>query len=199
MSLVSVITPTWQRHDLLLGRCIPSVRAQTHQPVEHVVVSDGPDPELAALLAERAPEVVFLQLPEHLDGDVDYGSRARNHGIAHATGDVIAYLDDDNSWRPDHLEHLVAALPDVDFVYSQMLRHPRGDVIGQAPPAYGSIDTSLIAHQAGLPQRCGMWPLPGELDGDKHAPDWGVVARWLAGGATWKHVGYITCDYFFAE
>ena len=81
MTTVSVVTPTWQRRELLLERCIPSVRAQTHQPVEHLVISDGPDSELAALLAEHAPEVTFLQLPEHLDGTVDYGSRARNHGL----------------------------------------------------------------------------------------------------------------------
>lgn len=199
MTLATVITPTWRRHDLPLERCIPSVRAQTHQPVEHIVVSDGPDSELAALLAKQAPEVVFLQLPEHLDGEVDYGSRARNHGLLHAAGDVVAYLDDDNAWRPDHLEQLIAALSGVDFAYSQMLRHPREDVIGQAPPAYGSIDTSLIAHHRGLPERCGMWPLPHEIDGDKHAPDWGVVARWLGAGASWRHVAQVTCDYFFAE
>ena len=45
--LVSVITPTWQRHALLLDRCIPSVAAQDYPNVDHVVVSDGPDPALA--------------------------------------------------------------------------------------------------------------------------------------------------------
>ncbi len=44
--LVSVITPTWNRHDLLLNRCIPSVEAQTYPDIEHIIVSDGPDPDL---------------------------------------------------------------------------------------------------------------------------------------------------------
>jgi hypothetical protein len=44
-----------------------------------------------------------------------------------------------------------------------------------------------------------MWPLPDQLDGDKHAPDWGVVARWLGAGATWAFVPHVTVDYYFAE
>jgi GT2 family glycosyltransferase len=40
--LVSVITPTWQRHELLL-EAIENVRQQTYRPIEHVIVSDGPD------------------------------------------------------------------------------------------------------------------------------------------------------------
>jgi len=49
---VSVITPTWQRHDLLLSRTVPSVQAQRYPSVEHIIVSDGPDPELKDKLAQ---------------------------------------------------------------------------------------------------------------------------------------------------
>jgi len=48
--LVSVVTPTWQRHRILLERCIPSVQSQDYPNVQHVIVSDGPDPELASRL-----------------------------------------------------------------------------------------------------------------------------------------------------
>jgi hypothetical protein len=43
---VTIVTPTWQRHDLLLNRAIPSVQAQGYPGVEHLVISDGPDPPL---------------------------------------------------------------------------------------------------------------------------------------------------------
>lgn len=204
MTLISVITPTWQRHRLLIDRCLPSVKNQTWPLIEHIVVSDGPDRELASLLTDelwkrplKSRRLVYLQLTDHPDGDVDYGSRARNHGLKHATGDIVAYLDDDNAWRPNHLEVLAPALESSDFAYTRMLRHPHEDEIGAAPPAYGSVDTSLIAHRAGLPQRCGMWPLPAEITGDKHAPDWGVVERWLRADATWTHVPEVTVDYYF--
>jgi glycosyltransferase involved in cell wall biosynthesis len=206
VTLVSVITPTWQRHDLLMQRCIPAVFEQTYSEIEHVIVSDGPDRALAETLALdlwRRPlktrPLRYDQLPEHIVGShVDYGSRARNRGLVVATGTYVAYLDDDNTWRPDHLKLLVEALETsgADFAYSQMIRHPLGDTIGADPPREGQIDTSLIVHRAGLPQRCGMWPLPDELTGDKHAPDWGVVARWLHAGATWIHVPTITTDYY---
>lgn len=198
MTLVSVITPTWLRHGHLIDRCIPSVQAQTHPKVEHIVVSDGPDPALRELLAGQP--VIYLEVPEHHtypDGQVDYGSRPRNHALPYATGEYVAYLDDDNAYRPNHLQLLVGALESADFAYSRMLRHPHGDVIGHLPPRYGGIDTSLIVHRAGVPQKYGMWPLPDEIDGDKHAPDWGVVSRWLHAGATWTHVPDITVDYYF--
>lgn len=207
--LVSVITPTWRRRDVLLSRCLPSVYAQTYLRVEHVVVSDGPDRELDVALAndlwrrprDRRP-LVYQWLGEHDDAPpVDYGSRARNRGLAVASGAFVAYLDDDNAYRPYHVEWLLTALlenPDADFAYSRLVTHPAGLVIGSEPPAYTQLDTSVIMHRAGVPQRLGMWPLPHELTGDQHAPDWGIVERWLRGGAKWVHVPHVTLDYWTA-
>src|SRR4029077_2492629 len=88
---ISVITPTWQRARLLLTRCIPSVAAQDYDgEVEHVIVSDGPDETLAGV-----PGVVFL--PDHRPAP-NRGIWARLAGTRLATGDLIAYLDDDNAW-----------------------------------------------------------------------------------------------------
>lgn len=206
MSLVSVITPTWRRHQLLMDRCVQSVYRQTHTPIEHIVVSDGPDRELADIIAGdlwRRPlktrPLRYLQLGEHLDGPVDYGSRARNHGLKYATGEFIAYLDDDNAYRPEHLSLLIGAMDEsgADFGYSRMLRHPNNDMVGHPSPVYGGVDTSLLIHRRGVPEQFGMWPLPAEIEGDAHAPDWAVVARWLDKGATWVHLPEVTVDYFF--
>lgn len=210
MTLISVITPTWKRHDLLMGRCIPSVFTQTWGDVEHVVVSDGPDRPLMELLAQdlwRRPmrgaktrPLVTDQLATHIEGTIDYGSRARNHAVKIASGDLIAYLDDDNAYRPEHLEILAEAFADpaVDFAYSKLITHPGEMVIGTIAPQYGGIDTSIIMHRADTLQRFGWWPEPDELIGDKHAPDWGVVERWLMAGANWAHVPVITVDYYTA-
>jgi glycosyltransferase involved in cell wall biosynthesis len=200
MSLVTVITPTWQRADLLVDRCIPSVRAQTWPDVEHVVVCDGPDPSLARKLRAQYPAVVFDQLAHHIDGLVDYGSRARNRGLELASGDYVAYLDDDNAYQPKHVQLLVEALqanPKAEFAYSRMHVYWSSDYqIGSAPPAYGCIDTSLLMHRRGVPEKYGLWPLPGRIDGDKHAPDWAVVASWLAHGAQWTFVNEVSVDYW---
>ena len=187
---ISVLTPTLNRHEILLNRCIPSVRAQTYPDVEHVVVSDGPDPELASLLKHSG--VVYAEVPDGPSGD--YGCRARNLAATVATGDLFAYLDDDNAYRPDHLTRLAAALedPDVDFAYSRMeLFGPWGGEVGSAPPACGCIDSSLIvARRETL--RFGEWA------GGRYEVDWDIVERWLAGGARWAFVPEVTVDYWRA-
>ena len=192
---VSVITPTWNRHDFVRTRAIASVQAQTYRDVEHVVVSDGPDPVLRALMADYP--VTYLECRHHDGHPMNFGSAARNRGLMAITGDVVAYLDDDNEWRPDHLDLLVKALDDsgADFAYSAMLTHPQGTVIGLGPPRYGGIDTSMLMHRAGLSTR---WPRPGQIKDDQHAPDWWVVLQWLCAGATWTSVPKVTVDYHFA-
>ena len=187
---VSVITPTWQRHDLLTGRCIPSVRDQLYGgTVEHVIVSDGPDESLAA----RVPGVAFL--PDHQLAR-NRGVRARAHGTALASHGILGYLDDDNAWRPRHLEVLAGALlaSGADFAYSRALCHGDGITwaIGSAPPSFAQVDTSLIVHRRGLLALGGWQPSPGPAD-------WDLVRRWLAAGASWAFVPEVTLDYYVRE
>jgi len=195
---VSVITPTWQRYGLLIGRCIPSVQAQTYRDFEHIVCSDGPDRTLRTILTD-AP-VTYTEVPYHDEHKANFGSRARNHGLKKATGEYIAYLDDDNAWRPEHLALLVKALDDnpaADFAYTKLVTHPQATVIGSDPPVYGGIDTSVIMHRRELLDWA-TWPKPSQIVGDTHAPDWAIVAAWLAKGADWVHVPAVTVDYHYA-
>lgn len=196
--MISIITPTWQRHDLLIERCMPSIAAQTYRNFEHVIVSDGSDSELGERLWDVAPdfdyEFRYEELPEHRGG---LGEVQRLAGIEVAKGELIAYLDDDNAWRPNHLAALVRALEasDTDFAYGQMERHwPDGhvDVLGLAAPAYGQIDTSMLLHRRELLDRA-TWRPDYLIAG---APDWDVVERWMQAGATWAFVSEITLDYY---
>lgn len=192
--LVSVVTPTWQRNNLLLNRCVPSVQAQTYPAVEHVVVSDGPDPELTAMIAGQVK--VFEQLPEH-DPVARWGHRARLRGLELARGEYIAYLDDDNAFRPGHVARLAAALeadPGAGFAYSliQMNGHGPAYIVGADPPFCGGIDTSAIMHRRGLLETA-TW----RDDGWQETVDWDLVARWMSAGITWVIDGEITADYYF--
>lgn len=185
---ISVITPTWRRARLLLNRCVPSVAGQDYDgEVEHIIVSDGPDPAL-----EGVPGIVFL--PEHRPAP-NRGIWARLHGTRLATGDLIAYLDDDNAWRPGHLRLLEQAVTsqDVSFAYSKALcrngKIGKTWVIGCGRPVFGQIDTSLIVHRAGL-LATATWQPSGR------PADWDLVDRWLGAGVTWAHVSEITLDYY---
>jgi len=185
---ISVITPTWQRARLLLSRCIPSVAAQDYDgEVEHVIVSDGPDPAL-----DHLPGVTFL--PEHRIAP-NRGIWARMAGTRLATGDLIAYLDDDNAWRPGHLRLLADAITreGVSFAYSRALCR-NGTIgktweIGCPRPVFGQIDTSLIVHRAGLLETANWEP-------SGRPADWHLVDRWLEAGASWTYVPEITLDYY---
>ncbi len=185
--LISVVTPTWNRMSLLTKRCIPSVRAQNYDgPVEHIIVSDGPDERLKDI-----PDVRYLA--EHLP-TANRGIRARRYGADLARGDLVAYLDDDNAWWFRHLELLTRALDesDADFAYSQALcTEPHGYrwIIGSEPPVFSQIDTSMIVHRRGLLDVANWEP--------SHMPaDWDLVSRWLGAGAKWVYVPAVTVDYY---
>lgn len=186
MPRVSVITPTWQRHEVLLNRCIPSVEAQSYRNFEHIIVSDGPDPALRGL----AP--LLLELGEHEEPGY-LGARARNAGIGIANGELLAFLDDDNAFRPNHLATLVAALdanPHADFAYGRMAYPGSDSVVGAYPPQYGQIDSSMfVCHRRTMD--LGMWPVP-----SGYALDWELIGGWMARGAQAVFVPEITVDYY---
>jgi glycosyltransferase involved in cell wall biosynthesis len=190
VTAVSVITPTWQRHDLLLNRCVPSVAAQDYPAVEHVIVSDGPDPALRDKLA-GLPGVRFEELPEH-DPAARWGHWARLHGIELAKGEYITYLDDDDALRPEHCRLLAAALdenPGAGFAYARTIMHAQGGAycrIGTDPPQYGQITVTLMHRRALLD--VATW------EQSEPTIDWDLVSRWLDAGVNYTSVGADTAD-----
>jgi glycosyltransferase involved in cell wall biosynthesis len=197
--LVSVITPTWGRHALLLDRAIPSVLAQDYPNVEHVIVSDGYEPDLyPAMLDRYRPEIAagriqYDELDQHRDAR--WGHWCRLRGIEIARGPYLAWLDDDNSFRPDHVSRLAALLDGgAGFAYSQVLFHGHaGDwVVGLAPPQLGQIDTSAIANLKSLHESV-TW-----RDEGQQTIEWDLAERWMAAGVSWAFDAKVTADYYMA-
>lgn len=75
---------------------LASVRAQTLQPYEIIVV-DGRSTDNSPDVARAYGARVIIQTDDGLPN-------ARNLGIAHATGDYLAFLDGDDLWDPTKLE-----------------------------------------------------------------------------------------------
>jgi glycosyltransferase involved in cell wall biosynthesis len=194
--LVTVITPAWGRRKMLLQRCIPSVQLQGYPRVEHIVVSDGPDPGLRDILSapwqQGWKDLRYAELPEH-PPDPHYGVPARLEGLVLANGDYITYCDDDDSLRPLHCSLLAKALdenPEAGFAVSQMLSHqPGGDVVvgSGAGLTGGQVGTPMIMHRAGL-AAVSTWGPSGAFE------DWELVARWLEAGVAYVRVLAQTCD-----
>jgi glycosyltransferase involved in cell wall biosynthesis len=99
MRLVSVVTPTYNRADLL-PRAIESVINQTYSNLEHIIVDDGSTDDTKTVV--RSYDDPRIQYLKH---DVNMGQAAsRNTAIDSASGDYIAFLDSDDEWKSTKLE-----------------------------------------------------------------------------------------------
>ena len=104
---LSVIVSTYNRRDVLISRCLPSIFKQdlpTDQ-FEVILIVDGSTDGTCAALREVDPPCT-LQIIEQPNGGL---SRARNNGIAIAKGDLVMFIDDDIVCEPDVLRLHVEA------------------------------------------------------------------------------------------
>jgi glycosyltransferase involved in cell wall biosynthesis len=116
MKKVTVIIPVY-KVEKYIGAAVSSVLAQTYQNWELLIVDDGsPDASIAICQQFRDPRIRIIQ-------QRNCGvSAARNTGIRHAQGEVLAFLDGDDLWQPQklekHLAHL-ASSPAVGVSFSR--------------------------------------------------------------------------------
>lgn len=89
-----------------IERCLASVLAQTRQPDELIVVNDGSTDDGAgvAIVEKLARAHASIRLLHKPNGGQ---SSARNFGVAQSRSALIALLDQDDEWYPEHLEALV--------------------------------------------------------------------------------------------
>jgi len=114
--LITVITATHNHAPFLRG-AIDSVRAQTFQDWEHLIIDDGSTdatPEILADLVRPGNQPADPRLRTIRTANQGFQS-ALNLGLAEAKGDLVAFLDSDDEYCPDHLAHLRATLCDLDF------------------------------------------------------------------------------------
>jgi len=199
--LVSILTPTWERSELLAG-AIENVRAQTYRPVEHVIVSDGQ--------GDRATyELVMAALSSVSDVPIRYVALGRNWSsflvdsfcaapttaaMLLAQGEYQAWLADDERMDPEHIELLVALLEarGADFAYSRVRMWMKGTegsswVIGTDPPRCGQI-TNVVYRAEVL--RHGLFAF-----GAGGIGDWATINRWINAGATWAYLDRVTLTH----
>src|SRR4029077_8290637 len=120
---VSVVIPTFNRARLL-PEVLRSVRAQRACPgFEIVVIDDASTDDTAAVLAGQ-PDVRVVRRA-HKGG----GARARQTGVEHARGALLAFHDSDDLMLADRLGSLARFLethPEVDAVYANGLAETDG-------------------------------------------------------------------------
>ena len=103
--LVSIIVPVYNRADLVII-AMESVLNQTYRPIELIVVDDGSTDDTH----DRV--IKWAESHNNMPGFEAYclhqankgGNAARNFGIQHAKGELVAFIDSDDRWLPEKLE-----------------------------------------------------------------------------------------------
>ena len=130
LPLVSVVMPTYGRNDSLF-KAIELVRQQSYPYWQIVVVDDN-----AADSEERRINQRYFAAQPQSDERIIYVTHAcnrgacaaRNTGVKHASGEIIAFYDDDDSWFADKLERQVGFLrkEQLDYSFCWMNEHYQG-------------------------------------------------------------------------
>jgi len=114
--LISCILPVFNG-ERFLAEAIDSVLAQSHRPLDVIVVDDGSSDGTAAIAAACGPPVRLLR-------QANAGTTAaRNHGLATAQGEFVTFIDADDRWSPDRLARPLArfaARPELDLCFGHV-------------------------------------------------------------------------------
>lgn len=157
-TLISVVMPCYNAAPYVEA-AIASVLGQSYPRIELVVVddgsTDGSEAILERLAAAHPDRVVVL----HQTNSGPYA--ARNHGLAHAHGNFIAFLDADDTWHPDALRLLHDAMQethaDVAYCGWQNVGELALNAQPYIPPNYAAEDAAALFLKS-----C-PWPINGVL------------------------------------
>jgi glycosyltransferase involved in cell wall biosynthesis len=156
LPLVSIVIPAYKA-GRYIRETLESIRAQTHTHWEILACEDGvfddTADQLAAFAASSAKPVRVFRHEKNLGV-----SRTRNRLLDEVRGDYIAFLDADDLWTPDHLEHSIATMDredtswivgGLDLIDSQGVTTQRNIL----PPAHTmeALPTELLRYNFILP------------------------------------------------
>jgi hypothetical protein len=152
---VSIIMPTYNRADTL-PRAVASVRDQSFQDWELVIVDDGSTDGTAELLARTNDPRIKVMSQQNQGCYV-----ARNVGMRASSGRYITFLDSDDEWLPWFLELTIGFLrssPSDHLVMTEFLeqsgsaerrRHDHHEVSVKFPQMAAQVGSRLMDLPAG--------------------------------------------------
>ncbi|WEL16674.1 Glycosyl transferase family 2 [Halorhabdus sp. SVX81] len=124
------------------------MQAQTFEPREIIIVEDASETDLETWLDREVPNATYVRHEENRGL-----AAARNTGFNHATGEYVAYLDDDDEWKPERLERQLKVLegpsPDeqtkLGVIYCGVERQsPEGETLSTSlPENEGNLAASI--------------------------------------------------------
>lgn len=129
LPLVSIITPSFNQADYL-EETIKSVLEQDYPRIEYIIMDGGSTDGSVDIIKKHQDKIQFW-VSEQDKGQTD----AINKGFNRATGDILAWLNSDDTYNPKAVGEAVKFLmdnPDVAMVYADCnFIDERGSVIGK--------------------------------------------------------------------
>ena len=130
---ISVVLPVHNRADVL-GRAIRSVLDQELREFELIIVDDGSaDDSVNIAKSFKDDRIEIVELVENRGGNV-----ARNTGLRTAKAPLVAFLDSDDTYLPEKLQHVVAefeARPELDLLVDSFIKvQPSGTRVARKNP-----------------------------------------------------------------
>jgi glycosyltransferase involved in cell wall biosynthesis len=148
MAQVSVVLPVFNGA-ATIGRTLSSVFAQTFPAFETIVVDDGSIDETPSILASYANRIRIIRQPNR------GVSASRNAGIRAARGEYVAFIDDDDEWRPEMLSRCAAILdqdPNCVLAYTGAFRVDQdGRLISNQESQISDVDSPTLAQMLERP------------------------------------------------
>ena len=202
--MISVITSTYNRSERL-QKAIDSVLAQTYPDWELIIVDDkSTDDTEKVVSGYKDSRIKYIKQKRNFGCD----TKPKNVGIMASKGEYIAFLDDDNAYRPDHLAVLLKELekdPSLDVVYGdRWLTDETGRIQPQLgisrdyDPAFlmqrNFIDTSDV-----LIKRQALFDVGGWDERYKKYVDWNLWVRMSKWGKKFKRVPLVITNYYLHE
>jgi glycosyltransferase involved in cell wall biosynthesis len=133
--LVSIIIPTYNRASVI-AHTIENVFAQSYRNMELIIVDDGSSDDTQKVLRRFGDRIRLIS--QQNSGP----AVARNRGAAIARGDIIAFQDSDDLWKPTKIERQVALLEKLGPTVPCCLCNAQVSVANGAQ--YTSFEDSLI-------------------------------------------------------
>ena len=98
MATISIVIPLYNK-GFIISETLDSVLAQTFTDFEIIIVNDGSTDNGFEIVSQFSDKRIKLFQQQNKGA-----AAARNLGIEKATGELIAFLDADDYWYPNHLE-----------------------------------------------------------------------------------------------
>lgn len=141
--LISIIIPA-HNGAAYLAEAIQSILDQAYRHFEILVVDNGSNDQTAQIAQ-------FFPFVRYIYSDVAHTAHARNLGIAHARGDLLAFLDQDDLWMPNKLAKQLAFLKEHPTVGGVVCRQKMTLQPGHLKPHWLKNEFLETAQSAYLP------------------------------------------------